>query len=102
LNIIDALHSRDVFAPLFRDPATWRSGEVYLRGLFGLGLEAAADRRLFRETTGLERVPAKAARESFVICGRRSGKSFMSALIAAFLAGFVDGIRNCFSAAPAE
>jgi hypothetical protein len=53
LNIIDALHSRDVFAPLFRDPATWHSWEVYLRGLFGLGLETAADRRLFRETTGL-------------------------------------------------
>jgi hypothetical protein len=45
VNIIDALHSRDVFAPLFRDPATWRPWEVYLRGLFGLGFETTADRR---------------------------------------------------------
>lgn len=39
MNIIDALHRKDVFAPLFKDPWTWHAWEVYLRGLFGLGLE---------------------------------------------------------------
>jgi hypothetical protein len=28
LNIIDALHSRDFLAPLFRDPATWAAWEI--------------------------------------------------------------------------
>lgn len=90
MNIVDALHSREIFRLLFKDPATWRSWEVFLRGLFGLELETAADRKLFRECTGLERAPSKASRESFVICGRRSGKSYMSAVIAAYLAAFKD------------
>jgi len=90
VNIIDALHSRQVFGPLFKDLATWHAWEVFLRGLFGLGLEEAKDRALFRAFTGLVKMPASPARESFVICGRRSGKSFVSSVIAAYLAAFVD------------
>jgi len=44
LYIIDAIHSRDVFSPLFRNIEIWHSWEVYLRGLFGLGLESGAGR----------------------------------------------------------
>lgn len=90
MNILDALHRKEVFRPLFKDLETWAAWEVYLRALFGLGFEGAKDRKLFRECTGLSKAPATAARESFVICGRRSGKSYMSAVIAAFLAAFKD------------
>jgi hypothetical protein len=90
VNIIDALTRKGIFAPLFREPATWRAWEVYLRALFGLGIDDPKDRRLFRECTGLVKPPAEAVRESFVICGRRSGKSYISAIIASFLAAFRD------------
>jgi hypothetical protein len=90
LNIIDALTRKGIFGGLFRDAATWRAWETYLRALFGLGIDDAKDRRLFRECTGLVKPPAEAVRESFVICGRRSGKSYISAIIASFLAAFRD------------
>lgn len=90
MNILDAIHSKTIFRPLFKDVKTWGAWSVYLRALFGLGIEDAKDRKLFRECTGLNRAAAGRARESFVICGRRSGKSFMSAIIAAYLASFRD------------
>lgn len=90
MTIIDALHRPEIFAPLFRDPATWRAWEVYLRGLFSLEIEDAADKRLWKACTGLSKPPAGKVRESFVICGRRSGKSYISAVIASYLAAFKD------------
>lgn len=89
MNIIDALHRKEIFRPLFKDLATWSAWFVYLRGLFGLEIEDAADRKLWKACTGLAK-PAGKVRESFVICGRRSGKSYMSAVIASFLAAFRD------------
>jgi hypothetical protein len=90
MDITDALHDKTIFGPLFKDPKTWHAWEVYLRGLFGLPIEGAEDLALFRDCTGLEAPPRERARESYVIAGRRSGKSYTSALIAAFLACFKD------------
>jgi len=90
VNIVQAIHSPKVFRPLFKDLSTWHAWEVYLRALFGLGVEDEKDLALLKACTGLDEVPAPPARESFVICGRRSGKSFMSAVIASYLAGFKD------------
>jgi len=39
MTIIDATHSREIFAPLFKDLRTWHAWEVYLHGMFGLELE---------------------------------------------------------------
>ena len=39
MDIIDALHSRTVFQPLFKKRETWAAWEVYLQALFGLSLE---------------------------------------------------------------
>jgi hypothetical protein len=90
MNIIQAIHSPKVFRPLFRDLGSWHAWEVYLRGLFGLGIESPDDLELFRSCTGLEAPASEGVRESFVIAGRRSGKSYMSAVIASFLAAFKD------------
>ena len=90
MNIIQAMHSSRIFRPLFKDPKTWRAWEVYLLALFGLGLETAEDRELFKSCAGLDEPPREGVRESFVICGRRSGKSFISAIIASYLAAFKD------------
>jgi len=53
MNIIDILHSQ--FRPLFKNLSTWAAWEVYLRELFGLGIDDAKDWKLFRDCTGLER-----------------------------------------------
>ena len=88
MNIIEALHNEDCFKPLFKDVETWHSWEVYLQALFGLPIEDSKDRKLFKSCTGLKK--SDAVRESFVICGRRSGKSFISSIIAVYIATFKD------------
>ena len=90
MNLISAIESPLVFGPLFKDLATWRAWEVSLRALFWLGIDDAKDKALFTTCTGLAEPPAGGVRESFVICGRRSGKSYMSAVIASYLAAFKD------------
>jgi hypothetical protein len=89
LSIVQAVQDEHIFRPLFKDPKTWHAWEVYLRALFGLPITGKADRALFKECTGSDMAP-QGIRESYVIAGRRSGKSFTSALIAAYLACFKD------------
>jgi hypothetical protein len=96
MNIVQAVHDRHLFAPLFKEPSTWSAWEVYLRALFGLPIVDGKDRRLLRKCTGLKRPPIVPAKESFVIAGRRSGKSYISSLIAIFLACFKDW-KSCLS-----
>jgi hypothetical protein len=57
--------------------------------LFGLPL-SDEDLALFRECTGRENPPPGGTTEAWLICGRRSGKSFILALIACYLAVFKD------------
>ncbi|MBA7611056.1 hypothetical protein ES703_18272 [subsurface metagenome] len=91
LNIIKALHDGRFFKPLFKDVSTWHSWEVYLQALFGLEIPDRNDRRLFTRCTGLKKSGTGArVKESFVICGRRSGKSFISAIVAVYVATFRD------------
>lgn len=90
MTILEAMHDKNLFRPLFKDFSTWRAWEVYLRALFGLGIEGEGDLKLLRDCTGLDAVSESPARESFVIAGRRSGKSFISSVIAVFLAAFKD------------
>jgi hypothetical protein len=87
--IFDVVKNKSLWAPWFRDPATWRVWFVFLRVLFGLPLEAG-DVEVFRECTGRSDIPTAGFFEAWLICGRRSGKSFILALIAVFLAVFRD------------
>ena len=90
LSIIDAIHDEKIFRPLFTDLSTWRSWMVYLKALEGLPIDDRKDRALLRNCTGLKRPPEHRHRESFVITGRRSGKSYTSAVIASYMAAFKD------------
>jgi len=90
MTIIEAIEDKRFFRPLFKDLSTWHSWLIFLRVLFGLPIEERKDRRLFRQCTGLKRPPGKPAKESFVIAGRRSGKSFISSIISVYLACFKD------------
>jgi hypothetical protein len=89
ISVLEAIDDQRLFGSAFRDLATWRSWLVFLRVLFGLKLDddGAA---LYRECTGRTMLPSKAFTESWLVCGRRSGKSFTMALIAVFLAVFRD------------
>jgi hypothetical protein len=87
--ILDACRDPTLFGPCFRDPATWRAWSVFLKALFGLRM-GKRERELFRQCTGREDPPAGGAREAWLVCGRRAGKSFVLALVAVFLACFVD------------
>jgi hypothetical protein len=85
--ILDAIGDRNLFAPWFRDRTTWAAWFVFLRALFGLPL-TAGEFPLFRECTRRDAPPTAPAKEAWLICGRRSGKSFMLALVAVYLAAF--------------
>jgi len=89
VNIIQAMGDRNLFGSLFKDSSTWHAWEVYLTALFGLRIDPE-DLGIFQKCSGLSLPPVARARESFVICGRRSGKSFITSIIAVYLAVFKD------------
>jgi len=75
-----------IFAPWFRDRATWCAWFTFLRALFGIPLVDNGELALFRECTGRAAAPLLPINEAWLICGRRAGKSMILALIAVFLA----------------
>jgi hypothetical protein len=87
--IFDAIENPGIWARWFRNPATWRGWFAFLRVLFGLDLDADG-LELFRRCTGRGAAPAGGVNETWLVCGRRAGKSFVLALIAVFLAAFRD------------
>jgi hypothetical protein len=89
LTILDAIRDPALFGPWFRDPATWRAWLAFLAALFGLPM-SDAELEVYRRHTGRQDPPSESVREGWVIAGRRGGKSFVSALVAVFLACFRD------------
>jgi hypothetical protein len=87
--IFDAIENPGIWARWFRNPATWRGWFAFLRVLFGLDLDADG-LELFRGCTGRGAAPAGGVNETWLVCGRRAGKSFVLALVAVFLAAFRD------------
>ena len=72
-----------------KEQATWGAWFAFLRILFALPLEPG-DAEVFRQCTGRNDVPTGGFTQSYLICGRRSGKSRMLAMVAVFLAVFRD------------
>ncbi len=90
MNIIDIMGDPRFFKSLFRDEQSWRAWRVFLKALFGIPITDESERELFRNCTELTEQKNGPSREAYVIAGRRSGKSFMSSLIAVYLAAFKD------------
>jgi hypothetical protein len=88
-NIIDLCRDPDFFADWFKDEQSWRAWFAFLRVLFGLPPEPG-DIEIFQQCTGLTTPNPNGYLESSIICGRRSGKSLVLALIAVYLACFRD------------
>jgi hypothetical protein len=87
LSIIQVIEDEALFGPLFKKQETWKSWKVFLRGLFGLGMDEE-QQKFFTEHTGRISIPSQQCSEAFCIAGRRAGKSFISAVIASYLAIF--------------
>jgi hypothetical protein len=88
MNILDALDDPKVFAPFFKG-STWAAWRVFLASLFALPM-TPEQLALYSKHTGRSSPPTQPLHEAWLVCGRRSGKSFMLACIAIFLAAFKD------------
>ena len=86
-NIIDAINDPNLFAPWFKDRATWAAWFAFLAALFALPL-TSEQLAIYRQCTGRNEPPSSPASEGWLVCGRRAGKSFVLALVAVFLACF--------------
>jgi hypothetical protein len=77
-----------LFAGRFSAPS-WSAWRVILKALFSLPM-TDKEFSLFRTVTDWDEVPEETVRETWVIAGRRSGKSITMALTAVYLAFFRD------------
>jgi hypothetical protein len=89
ITILEAIERPSLWAPWFRDPATWAPWRTFLAALFGLPMDGQ-QLATYRECTGRTRAPVEPRTEAWLVCGRRAGKSFVMALVAAYLAAFRD------------
>jgi hypothetical protein len=80
-SILNAVNDANLFAPWFRDQATWQSWFAFLAALFALPL-TADQFAIYQQCTGRTEPPTAPASEGWLICGRRAGKSFVLALVA--------------------
>ncbi|MEQ1953402.1 hypothetical protein [Mesorhizobium sp. CN2-181] len=87
MNILQACADPKLFAPWFRNPATYSAWFTFLAALFALPMD---DQQLaiFRQFTGRSEAPRQPFNEAWLVVGRRGGKSFFMALCAVYLACF--------------
>jgi hypothetical protein len=90
LTILEPLSDPQLLGAAFPDATSWSAWRVFLSALFGLLMGSEDDLGLYRSCTGRPNAPTVAAREAWVIVGRRGGKSRVAALIAVYLAAFRD------------
>jgi hypothetical protein len=68
---------------------TWARWLVFLKAIFALPM-TELERAVYSQHSGREKPPSVPVCEAYVAAGRRSGKSFMAALTAVYLAAFRD------------
>jgi hypothetical protein len=90
VTIFDAMDNAELWRLWFKDPETWSAWRVFLAALFGLPLRGDDELALYQRCTERKLPPAGGTNEAWLICGRRSGKSVILALVAVFLAVFRD------------
>ncbi len=86
MNILQAIGDRNLFAPWF-DRGDWTAWRAFLAALFALPMDDA-ELGIYQRHTGRTSAPTGPFREAWLVCGRRSGKSFTMALVAVYLACF--------------
>jgi hypothetical protein len=89
LDIVEAIRDPQLFGPWFEPRAHWEAWATFAKSLFGLSM-TPSEVEVFRRCAGRTTPPTTAAREAWLVVGRRGGKSRIAALIAVFLASFRD------------
>jgi hypothetical protein len=89
VTLLDACADANLFAPWFKDRASWSAWFSFIAALFALPL-TTGQLDMFKQCTGRDVPPTALATEAWLVCGRRAGKSFMLALCAVYLATFKD------------
>jgi hypothetical protein len=87
--ILDAVKDSRLFGDAFKDLGSWRAWLAFLSALFGLPLDDQ-QAAIWRQCTGRDLLPERPFSEAWLVCGRRSGKSFVMALLGVYLASFRD------------
>lgn len=88
MNIVEAFHDRNLLGHGIRDFSTFTAQEVILRAAYGLGFKDEEQHAIYTKFTGRIEIPAKQFKIVLMINGRRSGKSYLMAENAVFLALF--------------
>ena len=86
LTIIEACHDPALFGPWFKR-GDWSAWFTFLAALFGLPMDHR-QRTLYRKATGRRGTRTEPFSEGWLVVGRRGGKSFITALVAVWLACF--------------
>jgi hypothetical protein len=81
--ILQAMNDPQLFAPWFKGK-TWEAWRAYLAALFALPMNEK-QRAIYREHTDRTDLPLHQVNESWIIAGRRSGKSIVASLVAVYL-----------------
>ncbi|MBK5960943.1 hypothetical protein CCR97_22450 [Rhodoplanes elegans] len=89
MDIVTAIADQHLFRGFFPDRRPWAAWLTFMRCLFGLQL-GPEDLRLFAQCTGRTAPLPGGHSEAWLVVGRRGGKSRILALIATWLAAFVD------------
>lgn len=89
VSILDTIGDEKLFAPWFSGRGDWSAWFAFLAALFALPM---SERQLaiYQRCTGRDAAPTAQAAEAWLVCGPRSGKSFVLALVAVYLACFKD------------
>ena len=90
MDIIKAIEDPNLFKPWFEDTKSWVAWIAFLKVLFAHQNLNRKERRIFESCTGRSAQHDFPHLEAWLICGRRGGKSFITALIAVFLGCFYD------------
>ena len=103
MDILRAIGDPKVFGSHFRDKrGSWQAGSRSWLPCSALALTPEHGLPSTSNVLAAARRPEGSAREAWLVCGRRAGKSFILALVAVFLASFHDWrpISVLASAAP--
>lgn len=85
LDLDEILTDKAKFGKIFRNLKQWKAWVSFLKAFYGLSM-TAEELEIFQECTRRTSVPENGFDEAVLICGRRSGKSFISSFCAALTA----------------
>jgi hypothetical protein len=87
-SILRAMDHAKLFGSHFRGPS-WDAWRAFLAALFALRM-SENQLAIYRVCTGRTEAPTQPFREAAMVCGRRGGKSRVLALLAVYVACFID------------